>query len=75
MLPLFRAARKFCSTNRLFTLHGLCPDTIRHTFAERPMIFEYGTRNDIDLKTPIVRLKIRFYFLGGKSWNEIPDSI
>ena len=59
-------------------LHGLCPDNLRHRFAERSMISEYGTRNHGDLQIPKVKLeyaKRHFYFLGVKNWNEIPDNI
>ena len=59
-------------------LHGLCPDNLRHRFAERSMVSEYKTRNHRDLQIPKVRFeyaKRSFYFSGVKNWNDIPGNI
>ena len=52
------------------TLHGLCPDNLRHKFVEKSLICEYRTRNHRDLQIPKVRLeyaKKSFYFSGVKN--------
>ena len=59
-------------------LHGLCPENLRHKFAERSMISEYKARNHRDVQSVEVTLKyakISFYFSGVKNWSGIPGNI